>query len=78
MKAYEERKGAKENEKAAKKDAKSEPSPSKPEEATSDGMMAGVVPGAGKADEKAKILPVTPLGRYIKVLISSNEFLFLN
>ena len=33
-------------------------------------MMAGVVPGAArKDDEKKKLLPVTPLGRYVKVLL---------
>ena len=42
-----------------------------------DGMMAGVVPGAaGPKDEKKK--PVTAFGRYVKILLSSNEFLFLN
>ena len=42
-------------------------------------MMAGVVAGrrAPSDDEKTKMLPVTPLGRYIKVLLSSNEFLFV-
>jgi mono/diheme cytochrome c family protein len=43
-----------------------------------DGMMAGVVPGAGGDGEDAKKLPVTPLGRYLKVLLSSNEFLFID
>jgi uncharacterized protein DUF1553/uncharacterized protein DUF1549 len=41
-----------------------------------DGMMAGVVPGAAKKDDP-KLLPVTPWGRYVKVLLSSNEFLFI-
>jgi len=42
-----------------------------------DGMMAGVVPGPpGAKDEKKK--PVTAFGRYVKILLSSNEFLFLN
>jgi len=31
--------------------------------------------GAGKA---AKLLPVTPMGRYMKVLLSSSEFLFID
>ena len=43
-----------------------------------DGMMGGVVPGAGPPPEQKKLLPVTPLGRYMKVLLSSNEFLFVN
>ncbi len=40
--------------------------------------MAGVAgrPSASK-DEKAK-RPVTTFGRYVKVLLSSNEFLFVN
>jgi len=43
------------------------------------GMMAGVVPGAGaKSDEKKPLLPVTHWGRYIKVLLSSTEFMFIN
>ena len=41
-------------------------------------MMAGVVPGAGKKDDQPKLLPVTPWGRYMKVLLSSSEFLFIN
>jgi hypothetical protein len=45
---------------------------------TADGMMAGVVPGAGPPADQKKLLPVTPLGRYMKVLLSSNEFLFVN
>jgi hypothetical protein len=41
------------------------------------GMMAGVVPGpAGDPDGKEP-LPVTVFGRYVKVLLSSNEFLFI-
>jgi hypothetical protein len=43
----------------------------------SDGMMAGVVPGAQKKDEAKKLLPVTAWGRYLKTLLSSNEFLFV-
>ena len=48
------------------------------EEMKADGMMAGVVPGASKPEEKKKLLPVTPWGRYFKVLMSSNEFLFVS
>ena len=44
-----------------------------------DGMMAGVSPGVKPADEEQKkMLPVTTFGRYIKVLLSSNEFLFVS
>jgi hypothetical protein len=41
-------------------------------------MMAGVIPGAAKKDEAKKTLPTTPLGRYVKILLSSNEFLFVD
>ena len=40
-------------------------------------MMAGVAPGARKKAEEAKLLPVTPWGRYLKVLISSGDFLYI-
>ena len=41
--------------------------------------MAGVVPGAKATDdEKAKMLPITTFGRYVKILLSSNEFLFVS
>ena len=42
------------------------------------GMMAGVVPGAAKSDEKKPLLPVTHWGRYLKILLSSTEFIFIN
>jgi len=41
------------------------------------GMMAGVIPGAAKKDDEKKLLPPTTLGRYMKILLSSNEFLFV-
>jgi hypothetical protein len=34
--------------------------------------------GDKKPDESKKLLPVTAFGRYVKVLLSSNEFLFVN
>jgi len=85
LRAYEERKAE-----AAKKeleDAKrASPPPmqgppersSVPDPAMADGMMAGVTGSAAKKDDDAKkLLPVTAFGRYIKVLLSSNEFLFV-
>ncbi len=43
------------------------------------GMMAGVVPGAKTSeDDKKKMLPVSTFGRYVKILMSSNEFLFVS
>jgi len=47
--------------------------------AAADSMMAGVVPGAkAPGDEKKKLLPVSTFGRYVKILMSSNEFLFVS
>lgn len=40
--------------------------------------MAGVKPGAGNPAESKDKKPVTALGRYIKILLSSNEFLFID
>ena len=79
LRTYEERKKKDEEKKNAKdpKDA-SEPKELKKEEMGT-GMMAGVTkPGGGPEDDKKKMLPVTPLGRYLKVLLSSNEFLFID
>ena len=41
------------------------------------GMMAGVTPGSSRKDDP-KLLPPTAWGRYIKILLSSNEFLFID
>jgi hypothetical protein len=42
-------------------------------------MMAGVTPGAKPgAKEAGKMRPITTFGRYVKVLLSSNEFLYVN
>src|SRR3984893_2579069 len=76
MREYEEKRTAKDTKKADESDnpdagdAEAEPA--------ADGMMAGVVPGAGRSDSKQKLLPVTPWGRYLKVLLSSSEFLFVS
>jgi Protein of unknown function (DUF1553)/Protein of unknown function (DUF1549)/Planctomycete cytochrome C len=44
-----------------------------------DGMMAGVKPDArGSRAEKEKMRPVSTFGRYVKILLSSNEFIFLS
>src|SRR5262245_4932825 len=73
---------------AAAKDTPKEPKDTKDDKTDNDekddmmapdGMMAGVVPGAKPPDdEKQKMLPVTTFGRYVKVLLSSNEFLFVS
>ena len=47
-------------------------------EKNDDSMMAGVIPGAAKRDDAKKMLPVTPWGRYLKTLLSSNEFIFVS
>jgi hypothetical protein len=81
LRAYEERR-LKALEKAKTGDASKEPAKDakkdeKPQ--MGEGMMAGVIkPGGGADDDKKKLLPVTPLGRYLKVLLSSNEFLFID
>ncbi len=41
-------------------------------------MMAGVIPGAAKKTTRRSCCPSTPWGRYVKILLSSNEFLFVN
>lgn len=43
------------------------------------GMLAGMGrPGRAPSEEKKPPLPITPWGRYAKVLLSSSEFLFIN
>jgi mono/diheme cytochrome c family protein len=93
LKDYEERKAEQaknENEKDGKdakdpkgaKDSKlskdAEPAKADGPEKVGEGMMAGVIPGAGKKTDQEKLLPVTPWGRYVKVLLSSSEFVFVN
>ncbi|HEX3644266.1 MAG TPA: PSD1 and planctomycete cytochrome C domain-containing protein [Vicinamibacterales bacterium] len=85
LKAYEEDKAAKaakdaedaRHPKSAKKEAGDEDQ-SDGAEKTGEGMMAGVIPGAEKKDESKKLLPATPWGRYVKILLSSSEFLFVD
>jgi len=82
MRVYEDRK------KEAEKPKKDDAAPSAPDTSAEvqkemtgmdpNGMMAGVVPARPGAPEKKPLLPVTPLGRYMKVLMSSNEFTFIN
>jgi mono/diheme cytochrome c family protein len=47
-------------------------------EKVGEGMMAGVTPGASKKDDRSKVLPTTAWGRYVKILLSSSEFLFVD
>jgi len=87
LKDYEERKAeqAKKEKENDAKDGKDGKSPKASDAAKADGpekvgegMMAGVIPGAGKKADQEKLLPVTPWGRYVKVLLSSSEFVFVN
>src|SRR5262249_47403292 len=93
LKEYEERKkeeAEKEKKKAEKKEkmsgeadtpvAPQVAAEAMPEAGTMDpnGMMSGVVPRGAKSDDKKPLLPVTHWGRYIKVLLSSSEFIFIN
>src|SRR3954470_14582874 len=93
LKTYEERRAAKATEdkaKDAKEGTKDAKQGSKAAKAATDdergaskldkddvGMMAGVTPGSSKKDDP-KLLPPTTWGRYIKILLSSNEFLFID
>jgi Protein of unknown function (DUF1553) len=78
LRSYEERKAKEAKDGKDSKDAKEKPKKDA-EPKMGEGMMAGVS-GAGGAsdDDKKKMLPVTALGRYLKVLLSSNEFLFVD
>ncbi|PYR34355.1 MAG: hypothetical protein DMF93_23630, partial [Acidobacteria bacterium] len=83
LKAYEERKRVKDTKQASGDEGKPAPAadgergagqkPDKDEV----GMMAGVLPGSSKKDDP-KLLPPTPWGRYVKILLSSSEFLFID
>jgi hypothetical protein len=79
LKDYEERRNALKDTKGTK-DTKASQSESRgvAEKGEPDSMMAGVIPGAAKKDDEKKLLPVTPWGRYVKILLSSNEFLFID
>jgi hypothetical protein len=70
-----EEKKAAEAKAAMEKGAKEAQAPPAP---AADGMMSGVMPGAGAGLDPKDKKPVTPMGRYIKVLLSSNEFLFIS
>jgi mono/diheme cytochrome c family protein len=91
LREYEDQKKAeeeKEKKKAEKKELADKPAeappsviaPLMPETTGLDpnGMMSGVVPGAAKGEEKKPLLPVTHWGRYVKILLSSTEFIFIN
>ena len=84
MKEYEDRKAADAKAKADAEKAKAGATPATggttnvaPPGPPPSGMMAGVTPGAGDSKDNEKKLPVTVFGRYLKVLLSSNEFLFI-
>jgi hypothetical protein len=85
LKQYEDRKAEAKTATMSKEKEKAETAappkadPAEIAEPQADGMMAGVSPNVKTAEEeKKKMLPVTTFGRYVKVLLSSNEFLFVN
>ncbi len=81
MRQYEEKKAAEAEKKIGEMGADKaagEVADEPPPGPTPDGMMAGVRPGAGANAERKDYLPVTTFGRYVKILLSSNEFLFVN
>jgi hypothetical protein len=85
LKEYEERKtatdvkGAKDSkDSGASKDAKKDGDEEEGSEKVGEGMMAGVIPGASKKSDGEKLLPPTAWGRYVKILLSSSEFLFVD
>jgi len=79
LKEYEERKTAKDTKDAgASKDAKKDGDDEGGPEKVGEGMMAGVIPGAAKKGDGEKLLPPTAWGRYVKILLSSSEFLFVD
>jgi hypothetical protein len=82
LKTYEEQKNAR-NTKDTKeiKDTKHDPASGdegEDGEKAGEGMMAGVIAGATKKDDREKALPPTVWGKYVKILLSSNEFLFVD
>jgi hypothetical protein len=79
LKEYEERKTAKDTKDAgASKDAKKDGDDEGGPEKVGEGMMAGVIPGAAKKGDGEKLLSPTAWGRYVKILLSSSEFLFVD
>jgi cytochrome c553 len=77
MRAYAERKAKQQDKTAAEaKTGKESKAPDAPV-AMGDGMMAGVTAASASEKDAKKLLPVTPFGRYLKVLLSSSEFLFV-
>lgn len=79
MKQYDDQKAAKAKAEEEAKAGKKPDAPSAPDAPPMPpvGMMAGVVPGPPGDQAGKEPLPVTVFGRYVKVLLSSNEFLFL-
>ena len=80
LRAYEERKiaDAKKAEDEKKNGGKKPAAKKDDAPKIGEGMMAGVTGAAADPKEKKELLPVTPLGRYLKVLLSSSEFLFVD
>jgi len=86
LKQYEERRAEREKDNEDKAKAKDNdtktadpmPAVAADEAIPMPGMMAGVVPGVPGGGPDEKRLPVTVFGRYVKILLSSNEFVFVS
>lgn len=77
MKAYEERKAAPPQTAKAKPPQEKPPDEGETPGMRSDGMMGGVGRPSAPEDQE-KLLPVTAWGRYLKILLTSNEFVFID
>jgi hypothetical protein len=77
LRSYQERSQKKDDKPAAPKPETASIPSAKSDDMKGMGMMAGVVNGAPRKPEE-KMLPVTPWGRYAKVLLSSAEFIFVD
>jgi hypothetical protein len=78
LKQYEDRRAQEKTGDAARDPAGAKAPDSDGAAAPMEGMMAGVVPGVKSATPAEKMLPVTVFGRYVKILLSSNEFIFVS
>jgi hypothetical protein len=76
MKAYEERKAGPPSAAEAKPSREKPPDDAEAPERRGDGMMGGVGRPSTPEDQQ-KLLPVTAWGRYLKILLTSNEFVFI-
>jgi mono/diheme cytochrome c family protein len=79
LKQYEDRRVEMKKSEADRSKGMDKPADAPPADAAPmDGMMAGVAPGGKSGTPPDKLLPVTVFGRYVKILLSSNEFVFVS